>query len=321
MTVHLRGIFERGYHVVWACFIGLLLVACGTGIEVTERVTDKDVKRVLEQSEGNLPTVTLVPFEDPLTSWKVGKRFWVADDHVRELLVNDSHYDFDTIHLAGHVLRFMRSETTGFYSDDDGRVNIVFEDPATLNNYVYRVGLPRDTVRPYVSLPMLIDLDMVDHVARQVQGKDFYIRTGIWYDRETEKMKDGRHFIKVHVDSVLPGNTVLPLRLLFTTVDTRERAMVWMSDNASTMRGRDFDALFVAADPHLAYPSITADNWELITRSQVVVGMTKEECRLAIGPPQRTSERPDQGGMREYWYYDGGSYLYFVDGLLSQFRR
>ena len=49
--------------------------------------------------------------------------------------------------------------------------------------------------------------------------------------------------------------------------------------------------------------------------------MTKEECRLSIGSPKRINENPDQGGMREYWYYDGGSYLYFVDGLLSQFRK
>jgi hypothetical protein len=40
-----------------------------------------------------------------------------------------------------------------------------------------------------------------------------------------------------------------------------------------------------------------------------------------MGSPRRISERPDQGGMREYWYYDGGCYLFFVDGLLSQFRR
>ena len=62
-------------------------------------------------------------------------------------------------------------------------------------------------------------------------------------------------------------------------------------------------------------------NWERITRGLVVEGMTKDECRLAMGSPRRISERPDQGGMREYWYYDGGCYLFFVDGLLSQFRR
>ena len=87
------------------------------------------------------------------------------------------------------------------------------------------------------------------------------------------------------------------------------------------MPGRDFDGLFDVNDPHSLYPAISAKNWELITRGQVEEGMTKEECRLALGAPRRINQNPDQSGMREYWYYDGGSYLYFVDGLLSQYRR
>ena len=104
-------------------------------------------------------------------------------------------------------------------------------------------------------------------------------------------------------------------------LDTREQAMVWISDNVSTMHGRDFDALFSASDPRASYPAITDANWERITRGQVAEGMTKHECQLALGSPKRINERPDQAGMREYWYYDGGAYLYFVDGLLSQFRK
>ena len=77
----------------------------------------------------------------------------------------------------------------------------------------------------------------------------------------------------------------------------------------------------VVTDPHLNNPDISDVNWERITRGEVVEGMTKAECSLAIGPPVRINEIPDQRGMREYWYYDGGSYLYFVDGLLKQFRR
>jgi hypothetical protein len=106
------------------------------------------------------------------------------------------------------------------------------------------------------------------------------------------------------------------------TAETNERAMVWMScGGSSSMLGRDFDSLFSLTDPHLSYPAITGENWELITRSRVVEGMTKEECRLALGKPNSINENPDPSGMKEYWYYDGGSYLYFVDGLLNQFRR
>ncbi len=301
--------------------LGLIALACGTGIEVTEHVTDKDVRRVMDQTDTRQPPITLDVYTDSLQAWKIGKRFWVADDKVTQMLAVTAGYDNDTLHLAGHVLTYRGYSRSGqVLYGDNRRIYIDFNDEQTGLDLHYCIS-GREATQTIFSLPMLVDLDMVDHVARQLVSKEFYIRTPIWYDRQTEQMKDGRRFIKVLIDSVLPGNEVLPLRVLFTAIDSGERAMVWMSDNVSTMHGRDFDALFVANDPHLSYPAIGDKNWLLITCGQIVEGMTKEECLLSLGAPKRIAERPDQGGLKEYWYYDGGSYLYFVDGLLSQFRR
>ena len=310
-------------HIVMAVGLCVLLMACGTGIEVTDRVTDKDVRRVIEQVDSRQTTVTLDPYVDSLHAWKPGKRFWVADDQINQMLRTSTSYDKDTLHLAGHILLYQSHGADGILIGDynNRRLTLFLEDSESGEKYAYNAGKEVEARRQGFSFPMLIDLDMVDHVARQIVGREFYISTPIWYNRQTEQMVDGRHYIKVHIDSVLPGNAVLPLRVLFTTCDAGEKAMVWMSDNSSTMHGRDFDALFVASDPHLAYPAVTDENWERITRGQVVEGMTKVECQLALGVPKRINQNPDQGGMREYWYYDGGSYLYFVDGLLSQFRR
>lgn len=310
-----------GWHslIVGCCVAAALLaVSCGTGIEVTERVTEKDVMKVINQVDNRPQLRTLDAFIDSVPSWKVGKRFWVADDQVRLLFAHSSDYDIDTLSLAGQVLTYEGYDTGGIY-DNRNTVNLRFTDGQHL--FVYRTGKTLDAFNSRFSIPMLIDLDMVDYVAQQVTGKDFYIRTGIWYDRQSELMIDGRHFIKVHIDEVLPGNAVLPLRVLFTTIDSGERAMVWMSESASTMLGRDFDALFAEKDPRLDYPAVSDENWALITRAQVALGMTKEECRLALGNPVRISENPDQGGLREYWYYDGGAYLFFIDGLLNRFRK
>ena len=316
-----RLLFNRHDALLAGILLCAGMAACGTGIEVTEHVTDKDVRRVIEQSSRQPMTVTLDPYRDSLPAWQQGKRFWVADDQVKQLFVNSSEYDKDTLRLAGHVLQYVSHKTGGLFMDDDRYVEINLLDTATNKTYICRAGKAADANRPGFTIPMLIDMDMVDHMARQVVGRDYYILTPIWYDRQSEQMLNGRHYIKVHIDSVLPGNAVLPLRALFTTADNHERAMVWMSDKTSTMRGRDFDALFTAADPRQGYLEISDAVWEHITRSELAEGMTKEECRLSIGSPKRISENPDQGGMREYWYYDGGSYLYFVDGLLSQFRR
>ena len=296
----------------------LSLASCGTGIEVKERVTDKDVLKVIRQVDNKHLLSTLEAYSDSVPAWKVGKRFWVADNQARLLFAHSNDYDIDTVSLAGKVLTYDGYDTGGIY-DDRNTVNLHFGDGN--NRYVYRTGKTIADFKPGFSIPMLIDQDMVDHFARQIAGRDYYIRTAIWYDRLSEQMIDGRHFIKVHIDSVKPGNAVLPMRVLFTSLDTGEKAMVWMSESATVMLGRDFDALFVESDPRLAYPDISDENWRRITRAQVEIGMTKEECRLALGSPVRISENPYQGGLKEYWYYDGGAYLFFVDGLLNQYRK
>ena len=320
MVKHRAHSFFAWHSFIVGCCIAaaLLTVSCGTGIEVTERVTEKDVMKVINQVDNRPQLRTLDAFIDSVPAWKAGKRFWVADDQARLLFAHSSDYDIDTVSLAGHVLTYVGYDTGGIY-DNRNTVNLRFSDGNDL--YVYRTGKTLDAFHPRFSIPMLIDLDMVDYVAQQVTGKDFFIRTGIWYDRLTEQMIDGRHFIKVHIDEVLPGNAVLPLRVYFTAIDSGERAMVWMSENASTMLGRDFDALFVNKDPRLEFPTVSDENWECITRGQVELGMTKDECRLSMGTPARISENPFQGGLREYWYYDGGAYLFFVDGVLTQFRN
>ncbi len=315
-----RRILGLSHHAIQCSMVCLVMASCGTGIEVTEHVTDKDVRKVIGQVDSRQSVVTLEAFTDSLPSWKIGKRFWVADNQVKLLFTPDQGFDLDTVSLAGRVLKY-NGYSTGDIYDNRQTVNILFNDAINGRTYLYRTGKTIDEFHPAFSIPMLIDMDMVQHIERQIKGKDFYIRTPIWYDRDNEQMMTGRHFIQVCIDSVLPGNSVMPLRVLFTTIDKGEKAMVWMSDNVSVMHGRDFDAMFVASNPRLSYPTITDANWELITRGRVVVGMTKEECRLSLGTPRHINERPDQAGMREYWYYDGGSYLFFVDGLLSEFRR
>ena len=317
-AVH-RIIYSSRHVLIALAMTVLFLSSCGTGIEVTEHVTDKDVQRVIGKGEKQETSVTIDAYVDSMAGWNQEKRFWVASERVKQMLMY-AGLDLDTLQLAGHILRFDGWRPSDLYNNESRNVDIIFRDEATGQSLVYRYGKPVDSSRTGVTLPMLIDLDMVRHIAQQVEGKDFYIRTAIWYHRQTEQMMDGRHYIKVHIDSVLPGNAVMPLRVLFTTADTQERAMVWMSDNSSTMHGRDFDAMFTASNPRLSYPEISDENWTRITRGQVVEGMNKIECQLSLGTPKRINEIPDQAGLREYWYYDGGSYLYFVDGLLRQFR-
>ena len=63
-------------------------------------------------------------------------------------------------------------------------------------------------------------------------------------------------------------------------------------------------------------------NEAMAGNGQIATYMTKEECRLSIGPPDNLERIPTYNGVREYWYYSNGTYLIFdEEGLLTTFRR
>lgn len=287
-----------------------------TGVESTQKVSDKEVARTIGELERRQPTMSLQPYLDSVPAWQVGKQFFVTDDNVRLIFANVAN---DTTHLAGQWMTYCGAEA-GSLLDNRDVLNLKFMAQNGMT-YVYRTNKTKDEFTSKFSVPLLIDMDMVNDMDRQLRGREVWIKTPIWYDLETEDMLRGRQFIRVHIDAVEPGNKVLPLRVKFTAVDKNQQAFLWMSDPSATLHNRDFDSLFALRDVHENYPDISDATWALIVNGDLVVGMNKDECRLAMGAPKRITQLPNQSGLREYWYYDGGAYLFFVDGLLNQFRK
>ena len=89
------------------------------------------------------------------------------------------------------------------------------------------------------------------------------------------------------------------------------------ADRAAT---RNFSTVFNFDDPRKRYPQISDETWELIINSKVREGMTRDECRLALGAPNSYRTIPVINAVVEQWNYDDGIYLIFEDGLLSRFR-
>lgn len=299
--------------------ISLLVSMAGcmfTGVESTQRVSEKEVQRTMGELERRQPTMTLQPFLDSVPAWQQGKQFFVTDNQLRLVMFTTAP---DTVQLAGQLITYDGYDQ-GSVLDNRDALNLRFRDREG-NTYVYRTGKTIDQFSAKYSVPLLIDMDMVADVDRQLRNKEVWIKTPIWYDLGTEEMQRGRQFIRVRIDAVEPGNKVLPLKVKFTALDSGERAFLWMSDPNATMHNRDFDSLFSLRDLHENYPEISDATWQLIVRGELVEGMNKEECRLSMGAPKRINQLPNQAGLREYWYYDGGKYLFFVDGLLSQFRK
>lgn len=302
------------------CYIllTLALASCGTGIESTTAVSEKQARKELAQYEGPKAVQSIRIRPDSVAMWQADKQFYVTDDEVRLIFTHSESYNTDTLHLGGHTLRYTGYDT-GSVLDNQKDVTLNFTDGA--NTYSIRTNRTLDELHPDYTLPFMIDMDLIKQVASQIAGSDLYIKTRIWYNPTTEEMIDGRQFIKVHIDSVLPGNKVLPIKVIFTASDNQQKAMLWLSTGSSAMHSRDFDSMFTRQDLHLSYPQISNENWQRITHGDVALEMTKEECRLAMGNPSSINQRPDQTGLKEYWYYDGGRFLFFQDGILKQFRK
>lgn len=308
------------YKLLLLCVLMPLLNACFfTGVENTGKITEKEVERIISEIDLRQPASSLTTLADSLPSWKPGKQFYATDDQLRLLFERSINYDIDTITFNGRYLSYTDYEIISSISGAH-TVNINFTDGT--HNYVYRTNKTIDSFTPDFTIPLLVDMDLVEDVGQQLRGRKVYVKTPIWYDTESENVFTGRQYIPVTITDVKPGNKVLPLRVIFTTDDAlKQVAFVWISSPSAAMHNRDFDSLFSLVDPRKNYPNISPEHWELISNGNVCEDMTKEECRLALGNPIRISPVPDQAGMREYWFYDAGAYLYYVDGLLKTYRR
>ncbi|MGM9804278.1 MAG: hypothetical protein ACI308_08895 [Muribaculaceae bacterium] len=295
----------------------VFMSGCFTGVEGTKAITDKDVRKVVSGlSQEEIEANSLSIPADSFASWQPGKRFYVCDDNARLIFRPSEKYDADTLRLKGRILRYV-DYYLGSVLDNRNAVNINFTDGN--NIYTYATDKTIDALKSGYSIPFLIDLDAVDYVNEQLQGRQCYVKTPIWYDFDGE-MVEGRKFVKVAIDSVLPGNKVFPIKVLFTDVEKDRRAMLWMTTGGTVMKNRSFDALFSLSDLRKRYPEISDETWQCIVDGRVKGGMTKDEVRLSLGAPASINQRATYEGIREYWYYSDGRYFYFEDGLLVERR-
>lgn len=70
-------------------------------------------------------------------------------------------------------------------------------------------------------------------------------------------------------------------------------------------------------DIHKKYPGITEKRWQIISRGELEVGMSTDECRLSIGDPIEIQIKKDN--RFETWYYNGKT-LDFESGTLRRFK-
>ena len=302
------------------CCIAMLLSleGCFTGVESTKAITQKDVERAYSGNAGKT-TQTIEIKLDTFPDWNMGKRFFVTDNNIRYIFSPSPQFNADTITLEGKEISY-DGYTIGISIDGRPVVNLHFKYGTTGLQYNTNRTMDDITRRhsSRLEVPFLVDLDEVERLKDVLRGKSLYIKTSIWYDSNGE-MTWGRKYVKVNITDVLPGDKVFPFRIEFN--DAGRTAYVFMSYRDNYLQ-RSFDNLFSDADLRQLYPAISDENWQRIINGQIATYMTKEECRLSIGPPDNLERVPTYNGVREYWYYSNGTYLIFdEEGSLTTFRR
>lgn len=298
-------------------FLFVFVSACSTGIENTKtiKMTRAEQKITQETEEDRI----MKDFRAPLISqWEVGKPFLVADNRANLVFDAAGRNNIDS-QLEGDTLLFkgVASKTTPVGTEE---MVVIFTDGS--NDYRYVTGKTPEAALNSLSsmdIPMLIDLDLVKKTADVLKGKRLWTRTLTWYDSRGEKFR-GRQFVPVVIEDVQPGNMVFPLKV-YIKDETGRDAMLYMNIKNSGIESRSFPSLFYVSDPKLRYSSVLPEVWEYIRDGRVKNGMTKEECKLALGNPSDVNAGHDWNSTIEFWQYPDGKFLRFEDGLLIDYRN
>ena len=296
--------------IIAACC--LPLTSCFTGIESTPRITSKDVDRVVPTANAEAEIADKLS-PAPITDWEQGRRFMVTDAKLSLL------FEREPAVAPGDVLIF--DELSDELSITGDTISVLTfnkeggDDVA--ESLRYKMGVAASEVSTAVTLPMSVDLDMVDIARSELIGKKYYIVSPIRVDSLLNLTTRGRKYVAVTISNVVPGNADYPLRVDITD-DVGNRSSVAMTVGTARSATRNFDRLFELNDPRLRYPAITDAVWENIVNSRVSPGMTTIECHLALGSPRDIRKWHNGGSYFEGWTCDNGMYLVFIDGLLSE---
>lgn len=297
----------------------LFLTSCFTGIESTKKIhLSRDDKKTLTptREERFMDQIQA----QPLKFWDEGKLFIISDDKALLVIVpKEGLLPYAPDSVKGKIIEYSGIESK-INAAGDLTVALLFTDGTYV--YAYDTGKEFDNAMEDVmsdQIPMLIDEDMVLQAKKLLMGQKLWSRTNLWYDSLGNRI-DGKKYIEVSVEDVLPGNFIFPLMLKIKTLDN-QTAYLFMNlgnrDNAS----RSFHNLFSLTDIRKHYPNIDPEIWDYISQGKVKEGMTKEEVKLAIGNPNDLNSGHDYSQTLDIWSYDNGRVLWFEDGRLVKIRQ
>ncbi len=301
---------------------GPLFNACNTGIESTRAIKmSRSDKRVTRPGEEQLFIDSLR--SEPLSEWRLGKPFLIADNKAAVILEMPSSISADP-EVAAIEGRLVKYAGTSVRNTPGGTSVAIIEFSDSTDTFRYDTGRSLDDAKLLTALdiPMMIDVDLVNEADKLMKGRTLWTLSRLWYDADGNSI-DGKKYVPVQVSGVVSGTMLFPLRVMFTDAGGRKASMLVniTSRTGIGAESRTFPTLFSLTDPKLRYPAITDEFWTLICDGKVALGMTKDECRLALGSPSETDSGHNWDYLVDVWSYNDGTYLQFKDGLLVGFRK
>lgn len=301
-------------HTLCLLFAMLFLVACGTNGAV---FSDKELKaggtELSPEEQFEIENFT----NTDCTEWERGKPFLYVSDELNILLLPVDGGRAPAQSFRNKLFTFHSMREESLYGVP--QASLIFECDGVLYKFETNRSFESLLEKNYVPfLPHMVSLDKVERAKKVLMGKQLYIKTPVWYNKD-HAVVNGRKMVLVTITDVTAGTERLPARIEF--VDERgKRACVLMNlpTNDYSRMYQTFHKLFDFEDPHLSYPTIEDKHWNLITQSMVCKGMTKDECKLALGLPSEVRRVPTYSGLIEHWFYSSGMHYQFEDGLLTQ---
>lgn len=301
-------------------YIGItMFVSCSTGIESTKKIkmTKEDAKLMVKTAE---QTYTESLQGTPLSSWKEGKEFLAMSDRTLYIFEPTGlNNEPSGQALKGNILIFKGFDS---YQTPDLREECILLFSDGQNTYRYRTGKPTATAMKEIEsskVPLISDLDLIAQWKEKLMGKTFWTKSNLWYDEKGDRCS-GQKYTKVKIIDVVPTTGDFPMKVKIKDESGKE-AFMQMNYTSDAYDSRNFASLFFISDPKTKYPKISEENWALIKDGKVGLGMTKEECKLAIGNPDEVNAGHNHSQTMDMWQYANGTYLMFTDGLLTRFRQ
>lgn len=301
----------------------MLLHSCFTGVESTPRITERDVRAESLPSRADAAADTLsrrlsALRGEPWPEWKPGKTFVVTDPRVGRRMLEVPTPPVleagDTLVYTGwQPMREVTGDTTSVLMFSAHGQPVAVKVDRNLGTAAANAPLP---------LPMTVETYLIDRantLLEPLRRDSCWVLTTLWQNPATGQATDGHRYVPVKYDRVVAGMGVNPLRLLLA--DASGRSFCLETDATALSRPvRPLSALVALMNPRLKYPLVSDANWELIKQGRVTIGMTRDECRLALGAPADIVREGGRDHVREAWSYDTGTFLLFEDGLLIRKR-